>query len=100
MLDGLQANKDLVCGRIPGTSCSPSKVSPKKLAKMPCSMIRLRIQALRDCLAAREDIQNQCFGGVPDADHLRAQTEIQNAINQCTTLEAVNCAPGHPMAGL
>jgi hypothetical protein len=100
LLDQLQATKDQICGRIPGTSCSPSKVSQKKLDRTPCSMIRLRIQALRDCLAARQNIQNQCFGGVPDAAHQQAMAEIQNAINQCLALEAVNCAPGHPMANL
>ncbi|MGY1941328.1 hypothetical protein [Nocardia gipuzkoensis] len=97
-LDRLQAEKERICGRIPGQSCSPSKVSPKKLDRMPCSLIRLRIQALRDCLAIRNDIQNQCFGGVPDPRHQQAIAEIQNAINQCLALEAVNCAPGHPMA--
>ncbi len=99
-LDVLQAEKDRICGAIPGSSCSPSKVSPKKLERMPCSAIRLRIQAMRDCLAARQAIQDQCFGGVPDQAHLDAMTMIQNGINQCLTLEAVNCAPGHPMANL
>ncbi|WP_128642432.1 hypothetical protein [Rhodococcus opacus] len=99
-LDALQAAKDKICGRIPGTSCSPSKVSPKRLDRMPCSTIRLRIEALRGCLAARQDIQDKCFGGVADAAHARAVAEIQNAINHCVALETLNCAPGHPMANL
>ncbi len=100
LLDQLQATKDQICGRIPGASCSPAKVSQKKLDRTPCSMIRLRIQALRNCMRARQDIQDQCFGGVPDAAHQQAMAEIQNAINHCLALEAVNCAPGHPMANL
>jgi hypothetical protein len=100
VLDRLQAEMHRICDAIPGESCSPSKVSPKRLARRPCSQIRLRIAALRACMAARQRIQDECFGGIPDQTHIDAMNMIQNALTACLALEAVNCAPGHPMAGL
>lgn len=100
VLDRVQAEMHRICDQIPGSSCSPSKVSPKRLARRPCSEIRTRLAALRACMAARQHVQDVCFGGRPDPDHIRAMNEIQNAINACEALERVNCAPGHPMAGL
>jgi hypothetical protein len=99
-LDALQAAMHRVCDSIPGESCSPSKVSPKRLDRRPCSQIRLRIQALRDCLAERQRVQDLCFGGKPDQIHLDQMAQLNNGLNACLALEAVNCAPGHPMAGL
>ncbi|GAB2579735.1 hypothetical protein GCM10027168_10730 [Streptomyces capparidis] len=99
VLDALQAEKDRICNSIPGTSCSPSKVSPKRLARTPCSEIRLRIAAMRACMAIRQRIQDECFGGRPDQAHQDAMDFLRNGINHCLALEAQNCAPGHPMAG-
>ena len=53
---------------------------------------------MRDCIAIRQRIQDECFGGVPDQVHEDALQFIQNGIDQCLALEAINCAPGHPMA--
>jgi hypothetical protein len=100
VLDGLQAAMHAICDTIPGVSCSPSKTNPKVLARTPCSQIRVRIQAIRACMAARQLIQDQCFGGVPDARHEKPMNELANALNHCIALEAVNCAEGHPMANL
>ena len=97
-LDELQAEKDRICNSIPGKSCSPSKVSLKRLARRPCSEIRARLETLRACYQIREQIQVECFGGRPDAAHRKALQEIQNAIDACQALEEINCAPGHPMA--
>lgn len=99
VLDDLEIWMHGICDRIPGASCSPSR-SPKMLARIPCSQIRLRIQAIRACLAARQHVQNECFGGVPDARHEIPMNELTNALNNCLALELVNCAPGHPMADL
>ena len=55
---------------------------------------------MEDCKAARQRVQDECFGGNPDSRHLKAMQFIQNGIDQCEVLEAINCAPGHPMAGL
>ncbi len=99
-LDILQAEKDQICNNIPGESCSPAKVSPKRLARQPCSRIRARIAAIQDCLNIREVIQRDCFGGVPDAVHARVMGELAGGLAACLALEAVNCAPGHPMAKL
>lgn len=100
VLDRLQAEKNRICNSIPGESCSPSKVSKKRLARRPCSEIRQRIQAMRDCLKIRQRIQDECFGGKPDPVHEDAMKQINNGLDACLSLEAVNCAPGHPMANL
>jgi hypothetical protein len=100
VLDMLQKEMHQVCNRIPRGSCSPRKVSVKKLAQRPCSQIRLRIMAMRECLRLRQGIQDQCFGGAPDPAHANALAEIQSGLAACIALEAVNCVPGHPMADL
>jgi hypothetical protein len=89
-----------ICDRIPGDSCSPSKVSQKRLDRRPCSEIRARIAALQACLAKRWEIQNTCFGGKPDKVHQDQIDSVNNGLTQCVALAAVNCAPGHPMANL
>jgi hypothetical protein len=100
VLDRLQKEMHDVCDKIPGESCSPKKVNPKKLAKQPCSKIRERIQAMKECLHYRQRIQDECFGGVPDEVHKNALEELQSGLKHCLDLEKVNCAPGHPMANL
>jgi hypothetical protein len=100
VLDKLQKKKDDICNSIPGESCSPSKVSPKRLARRPCSQIRVRIQSVRDCLKIRQDIQDTCFGGKPDPVHLKVMKELNDGLAHCVALAAINCAPGHPMANL
>jgi hypothetical protein len=100
VLDQLQAEKDRICNSIPGDSCSPSKVSPKRLARRPCSEIRKRIQAFRDCLEIRQRIQDKCFGGTPDKTHEKVLKDLNSGLAACLALEAVNCAPGHPMENL
>ena len=100
VLDTLQEEMHKICDSIPGGSCSPSKVSPKKLAKRPCSEIRARILAFQACLAARQRVQDECFGGVPDPRHDGVFDQVNNGLAACLALEAINCAPGHPMADL
>lgn len=100
VLDALQEWMKDACNKIPGESCSPSKVSPKRLERRPCSQIRARIFAMQECLNRRQYIQDVCFGGKPDKLHQDAMDEILNGITACRALEAVNCAPGHPMADL
>ncbi|WP_437547349.1 hypothetical protein WME97_45360 [Sorangium sp. So ce367] len=100
VLDALQATMHGIGDRISGESCSPSKVSPKRLARRPCSEIRARIAALAACLAARNRIQNECFGGNPDPRHADAIAQETSGLTACLALQAVNCAPGHPMADL
>ncbi|HYO56429.1 hypothetical protein [Archangium sp.] len=98
VLGHLQAEKDRICNAMPGASCSPSGKSARRLARMPCSQIRLRIQALQNCIHIRQFIQDECFGGVPDTPHERALNEHKLGLAHCLALEAENCAPGHPMA--
>jgi len=98
VLDHLQAEKDRICSSIPGESCSPKKVNPKRLDNEPCSVIRRRIQAFENCLNIRQFIQDECFKGVPDEPHARAMNELRSGLGHCLALEARNCASGHPMA--
>jgi hypothetical protein len=100
VLAWLEAEMHARCDAIPGESCSPKSVSKKKLARRPCSEIRTRIAALELCWNWRTFIQDHCFGGQPDARHMVPFNDLANALNACRALEAVNCAPGHPMAGL
>jgi hypothetical protein len=100
VLDALQKAMHDVCDRIPGESCSPGKVNPKKLARRPCSQIRQRILAIRECLRLRQKIQDECFGGAPDPTHANVLSDFQRGLAACLALEAVNCMPGHPMADL
>lgn len=99
VLDQLQAEKDRICTAIPGPSCSPSR-SPKMLARIPCSVLRTRIRAFRECLALRQRIQDECFGGRPDSAHQDVIDQLTRGMQSCIALLAVNCAPGHPMAKL
>ncbi|PHM08460.1 hypothetical protein [Nostoc sp. 'Peltigera malacea cyanobiont' DB3992] len=100
VLDTLQQEMHAFCDRIGGESCSPSKVSPKKLARRPCSEIRQRIQAVQECMRLRENIQDKCFGGQPDQAHKDVIEQLKSGLQHCLDLEKVNCAPGHPMANL
>ncbi|HYO51954.1 hypothetical protein [Archangium sp.] len=100
VLDHLQAEKNRICKSIPGESCSRSKTNPKRLDKMPCSVIRLRVQALRNCINIRQFIQDECFGGVPDTRHEMALKQYNDGLVHCLAVEAENCAPGHPMVDL
>ena len=100
VLDAMQREMHNVCDQIPGESCSPKKVSPKKLARRPCSQIRQRINAVRECIRLRQRIQDECFGGAPDPTHANVLSELQGGLAACLALEVVNCAPGHPMANL
>jgi len=100
VLDHLQAEMHAVCDAISGGSCSEAKVSPKRLSRRPCSTIRISIQQRRDCIALRERLQDICFAGKPDATHADALKMHKDGLTQCLKLEAVNCAPGHPMADL
>jgi hypothetical protein len=98
VLGHLQAEKNRICSSIPGESCSPKKVSPKRLDNVPCSAAKQRIQAIQNCLNIRQFIQDECFNGVPDEPHTRAMNELKSGIAHCLALEARNCAPGHPMS--
>lgn len=100
VLDHLQAEKNRLCNAMPGASCSPSSSSGKRLARMPCSQIRLRIQGLHNCIRIRQYIQDECFGGRPDAPHETALRQLQDGLTHCIELEMKNCVPGHPMADL
>jgi hypothetical protein len=99
----LQAEKKKICDLKGGyaASCTGKSLKDKeKLAKIPCSLIKLSLQQRRACMAARWVVQDKCFGGKPDPEHEGAIDQVQNGINNCEALEPINCAKGHPMANL
>lgn len=106
----IHQGKDAACNKIPGGSLSPSKVSPKRLAKVPCSTIRTRLAAQQMCMYQRLLMKNECFNAGPDKSdpaqverhekHEQAISDVGNGIKASMSLQALNCAPGHPMAGL
>ncbi|MBK9265376.1 MAG: hypothetical protein IPM54_37025 [Polyangiaceae bacterium] len=99
-LDRLEDEKDKICKPEGGFAaiCKGDHTKPK-FAKIPCSAIKLAIQQRQACKAARELIQDKCFGGKPDPGHKTAIDQEQNAVNACEALKLLNCAKGHPMAG-
>jgi hypothetical protein len=98
-LDRLEGEKDKLCKPKGGyaASCNRKKVD---VTLIRCSAILLGIQQRQICKARRQLIQDKCFGGKPDAGHQTAIDQEQNGIDQCEALKLINCAKGHPMAGL
>lgn len=99
-LDELEGAKKKVCQGFPGKSCSPKSVSEKRLAEYPCSVIKARIPAVLACVAARQQIQDECFKNAPDSGHPEEIKQLTDGVGWCEALKVVNCAHGHPMAGL
>jgi len=96
-LNRLQNEKGRICNAGYAANCNPKK---ERVEDIPCSAIKLSLQQRRACKAARWLVQNTCFGGQPDATHKSEMENVQNGINHCEALELVNCAKGHPKAGL
>ena len=96
-LDRLEAEKKKLCGGYAVSSCNPKKVDTGKIR---CSAILRAIPQRQACLAARQLIQDRCFGGKPDAGHKTQMDDVENGIRQCEALKLINCAKGHSMAGL
>jgi hypothetical protein len=63
-------------------------------------MIVARIAAMKACLAARQQVQDECFKSATDRGHAEQIQNFINGITWCEGLKAVNCASGHPMSGL
>ncbi|HEX5750384.1 MAG TPA: hypothetical protein VFZ09_29410 [Archangium sp.] len=100
-LDELQEEKDLLTRSVPPLDPkSPRSKNKEKLDKVPCSRIRLRLEAMKRVLEKRWEIENECFGGKPDPRHDLAMIELEKGIANTEKLGKQNCAPGHPMAEL
>jgi len=100
-LDELQAEKDLLSKSVPPFNPkAPRSKNKEKLDEVPCSRIRLRLEAMKRLLEKRWEIENECFGGKPDPGHDMAMTELEQGIANTEKREKQNCAPGHPMAEL
>jgi hypothetical protein len=63
-------------------------------------VIVARIAAMKACVAARQQIQDECFTNATDPGHAQIIDNHINGIVLCEALKAVNCAPGHPMSKL
>ena len=99
-LDRLQKEKGKICNLKGGyaVNCSGDLKDPA-FNEIPCSAVKLSILQRQACLAARWAVQDQCFGGKPDARHEKPIDETQGGIDNCEALKLKVCAQGHPMAG-
>lgn len=94
ILDELQAEKDRICNSIPQPSCSAalaklqkgSKLKGTSVAGINRTHIENRIKRINECLAQRNLIQDECFGGVPDEAHTIALNELNNGLTSCKEL--------------
>jgi uncharacterized Zn-binding protein involved in type VI secretion len=83
-LTTLQGEKDAIVAELgshrllPGQKGFPA--NEKKWPSVPCSEVRKRIQIIERLQAKRQEIQDKCFGGKPDAVHQRAIDELNNAL--------------------
>jgi hypothetical protein len=74
--------------------------NPKKESRIPCSYLKNKLRHTKKLLDKRWEIQNTCFGGKPDQGHQEQIEQIESSIKNYERLEKINCAKGHPMAGL
>lgn len=99
VLNQLQKEKDQLAISIPPLDpASPNSRNPKRMAKVPCSRLKQRLQALEALLAKRWEIQNTCFGGKPDKAHQDEINALNKAIEFTKKLADINCASGYPTA--
>lgn len=98
-LDELEEAKNTSCNVKYPADCSKTR-SKKMLGRIPCSAILESLRLRHICLKRRNLVQEKCFGGIPDDTHRNAIEETQNGIDNCEARTLINCAPGHPMAGL
>ena len=98
-LDALEAEKTKLCSGGVGAQCAEGK-NDKKRTRIPCSAIKDSLKKRYGCMNQRILIQNECFGGRPDAGHKETIDNYQRGINGCEELKETNCAEGHPMANL
>lgn len=85
VLDALQAAMHAACD-IGQSTCSPSKVSQKKLDRLNCNEVAERLARNRACLDARRLIQTTCFGGIADERHIGPLDAAERAVEHCETL--------------
>lgn len=100
----IHRQKDKICSKFPGGSMSPSKVSPKKLAKISCRVIIARIKKQQKCLRVRLKMDKECFAqgplpGDPDTQkadkvHKQAIADMRSGIKASKDLANTNCRPG------
>jgi len=96
-LTKLQIEKDEIVKNIPQNVFDTG--NEKKKMKIPCSYIKKKIQQMQKLFEKRWEIQNKCFGGVPDPVHEKAISDVERSMEKYRDLEKTNCVAGHPMAG-
>ena len=89
-LTALQDEKDAIVDELrnhrllPGKKGFPS--NRKKWPKVKCSEVRKRMEIIERLKAKRQEIQDKCFGGKPDATHQQAIEELDNALDNLREL--------------
>jgi hypothetical protein len=103
-LDALEAEKKRLCGKKYAADCSGNRLKSATVAdrmdNTPCSAIQRSIGERMLCLKQRNRIEDECYGGIPDAGHAEQIRNTERGIDLCVALQAINCAAGHPMLHL
>ncbi|MBK9266467.1 MAG: hypothetical protein IPM54_42600 [Polyangiaceae bacterium] len=95
----LEKEMHKICDKGFAATCG-GKAKKTDLPLIPCSAIKLSILQRQACIAARWLVQDKCFGGKPDDIHKKPIDDHQRGLDACEALKLINCAKGHPMAGL
>ncbi|HYD01998.1 MAG TPA: hypothetical protein VEB22_12290, partial [Phycisphaerales bacterium] len=101
--DNAKEDKLAFCGeRVPDGD--PSFFDKSRLPPLPprrpnapnrrrdfCEAIDDMLELARRCMAARESVINNCFGGVADAGHREAKRRLTREIEELERLREENC---------
>lgn len=113
VLSGVQGRQKKIESNLKNSeNCNP-KANTRQLAAqggIACSALKKRVKVLTQLLAARQEKQAKCFSDVSKDStqeekdkrktHEDAIKDTKQAIIHTRNRAKVNCAPGHPMAGL
>jgi hypothetical protein len=113
VLDGVQGRKDRLQGQLSAAeNCNP-RDNAKGLVRqagIPCSALKRRVKVQTKLVAAREEKQAKCFNDPSKdttqkekdsrKDHDQQIADARQGVANTKARARINCAPGHPMAGL
>lgn len=91
----LEKAKDNICNNM-FTNPAFKGMNKKRLSNTSCADIRKRMSDMRACRDARQQIQDECFGGKPDPIHKKAIDELNQGLANLKEWENRNCAAEGP----
>lgn len=74
-----------------------AKSKPKQAEKLinnniDCNSVAIKTKDIDQCLKARQDVTDLCFGGVTDASHASEESALNSALKNLKNLSnALNC---------